>query len=109
MPKDHTIIFLATDLRNVLIACDALNMPVSPSQALTLAKHRNVSNYYTNGIPLSEYERKIAITLTTIDLEPHCKIEGAEFDDAHMEDVKHMVRFGENGITVLHKIGAASG
>ena len=96
--------------RNIRRACDALGIPISPHQSLTLAKHMRVSaNQYRNGVPLSDHERSIALRLFRIEFQTYCRKKGVPFTSVEERDCERMVQFRERGLTIGHKIGEASG
>ncbi|MEO2033578.1 MAG: hypothetical protein ABGZ35_15980 [Planctomycetaceae bacterium] len=96
--------------QNILYACEVLRLPVTPHQSLTLAKHMRVgADHYRDGIPLSDGERRIALRLRTVHIRWHVEQQGEIFTDEHARDSERMVRFGEHGLTIGHKIGEASG
>ena len=97
--------------RDMIIACEAIGIPISPEQAATLAKHSLVGRVdaYNNGIPLSDAERAIAIRLTTIWLRSRIEEEGSKFTQEHYRDCERMVNFGERGLHIGHRIGDATG
>jgi hypothetical protein len=102
--------FEAGIARNFRRACDALDIPISPHQSLTLAKHLRVGGEaYRTGIPLSDHERYIALHLYRIALRAYCEEQGEVFSDAEVRACEQMVDFGERGLHIGHKIGEASG
>ncbi len=96
--------------RNIRRACEAMDITITPHQSLTLAKHMRVSaDHYRNGVPLSDHERAIALRLTRLYLQGFCRKKGEPFTQEHEKDCERMVRFGERGLTIGHRIGEASG
>lgn len=106
------LLFEVLIARNIRHACEALNIAISPHQALTLATHTLVGqkNYRNGvGVPLSDRERDIALRLVTIRIRGICRKNGHTFDEALERECETIVRFGERGLTVGHKIGEATG
>ena len=104
------LLFEAGIARNIRRACEALNIPVTPHQSLTLAKHRRVgADHYRNGVPLSAPERSIALKLEEIYWRAFCQKKGVALTDEMARDYERRVRFGERGLHIGHKIGEASG
>ncbi len=90
--------------------CSAFDIPITPHQSLTLAKHLQVGEkFYRNGVPLSDQERAIAVQIRKLHFEAECQKRGVPFTEEIEKDAERWVKFGEHGLTVGHKIGEATG
>jgi hypothetical protein len=100
--------------QNVRAICDLRQIAVSEEQARRIAKNTLVGHeYYSKGVPLTAEERAIAEEVRFESLVAFVKRHGGnlteELLNALRRDARRLVEFGENGLTILHKIGDASG
>jgi hypothetical protein len=110
LKSQENLFFIIGIAHNIRRACDALELPISPHQSLTLAKNMIVGgDHYRNGVPLSDHERDIALRLTRIHLQESCRKNGKTFTEKHEKDCRRWVQFRERGLTIGHKMGEASG
>ncbi|HUE72879.1 MAG TPA: hypothetical protein VMP01_18485 [Pirellulaceae bacterium] len=87
--------------------CIQLGIAATQDQIVNIAKSSLVSHdRFPKGIPLSPQERAIAVELNYHALRDFARKQGDSTSEADLRaDALNMVKSGEQGVTVLHKVG----